>query len=377
MNAVSDHSPVPTDLLIDVQDLRVSFRTDEGVITPVDGVTFQVYKGKTLGIVGESGSGKSVSTRALVKLLPKNAIVDPDSKILFYNNGNGTPVDITMLAANSKEIRRIRGGEIGMIFQEPMASFSPVYTIGNQIVEAVRQHRLASMSPLAANATVGSQIVEGMRAKQKMSKRDARDIAVEMLERVGISNAGMRVDQYPHELSGGMRQRAMIAVALSTHPQMLIADEPTTALDVTIQAQIVDLMKVLQAELSMSIIFITHDMGLISNVADEIAVMYLGVIVERGPTDALIDSPKHPYTQGLLAAIPRLDNLKRRLTPVGGDIPGPLERPAGCPFHPRCPHFKPSVCDAAMPERTAISSNHFVRCYLYEEQWEPLCQTIP
>jgi peptide/nickel transport system ATP-binding protein len=353
-----------SDLLVDVQDLRVSFRTDEGLITPVDGVTFRVRKGKTLGIVGESGSGKSVSTRALVKLLPKNAIIAPESKMLFYNNGS-TPVDLAQLKSGSDAIRRIRGGEIGMIFQEPMASFSPVYTIGNQIVEAVRQHRLSDASPLAATATVGSQIMEGVRAKKKMDKSAAQHIAVEMLERVGISNAGMRVNQYPHELSGGMRQRAMIAVALSTYPKMLIADEPTTALDVTIQAQIVELIKQLQVELNMSVIFITHDMGLIAHVADEVAVMYLGVIVERGPTDELIDDPKHPYTRGLLDAIPRLDLLGRRLTPVGGDIPGPLERPAGCPFHPRCPHFKPRVCDAALPRRTAIAENRFVRCYLY------------
>jgi peptide/nickel transport system ATP-binding protein len=362
------------DLLLDVQDLRVSFRTDEGLITPVDGVTFQVRKGKTLGIVGESGSGKSVSTRALVKLLPKNAIVDPASKILFYRNGDGSPVTISDLKANSPEVRRIRGGEIAMIFQEPMASFSPVYTIGNQIVEAVRQHRLSDKSPLAATATLGKQVAEGVRAKEKMSRKDARAVAVEMLDRVGIANAGLRVDQFPHELSGGMRQRAMIAVALSTHPKILIADEPTTALDVTIQAQIIALIKELQAELNMAVIFITHDMGLISRVADEVAVMYLGIIVERGPTADLIDQPRHPYTRGLLAAIPRMDALDRRLTPVGGDIPSPLERPSGCPFHPRCPDFKSGVCDAAMPARTAIGHaseralgrSHFVRCYLYE-----------
>jgi peptide/nickel transport system ATP-binding protein len=180
----------------------------------------------------------------------------------------------------------------------------------------------------------------------------------------------MRVDQFPHELSGGMRQRAMIAVALSTHPKILIADEPTTALDVTIQAQIIALIKELQAELNMAVIFISHDMGLISRVADEVAVMYLGIIVERGPTEDLIDQPRHPYTRGLLAAIPRMDALGRRLTPVGGDIPSPLERPPGCPFHPRCPDFKPGVCDAAMPARTAIGRaigpTHFVRCFLYE-----------
>jgi peptide/nickel transport system ATP-binding protein len=358
------------DLLLDVQDLRVSFRTDEGLITPVDGVTFQVHKGQTLGIVGESGSGKSVSTRALVKLLPKNAIVDPASKILFYRNGDGNPVTISALKANSPEVRRIRGGEIAMIFQEPMASFSPVYTIGNQIVEAVRQHRLSDKSPLAATATVGKQVAEGVRAKVKMGRKAARAVAIEMLDRVGIANAGMRVDQFPHELSGGMRQRAMIAVALSTHPKILIADEPTTALDVTIQAQIVELIKELQAELNMAVIFITHDMGLISRVADEVAVMYLGIIVERGATEDLIHQPRHPYTRGLLAAIPRMDALGRRLTPVGGDIPSPLERPTGCPFHPRCPEVKPGVCDAAMPARSDLGRvsghNHFVRCFLYE-----------
>ena len=355
-----------TDLLLDVKDLRVSFRTDEGIITPVDGVTFRVRKGKTLGIVGESGSGKSVSTRALVKLLPKNAIIDPASRIRYYPNGDGRPVEITALKANSPEIRRIRGGEIAMIFQEPMASFSPVYTIGNQIVEAVRQHRLSGRSPLAATATVGRQVAEGVRAHEKMGRRAARGIAIEMLERVGIANAGMRVDQFPHELSGGMRQRAMIAVALSTHPKILIADEPTTALDVTIQAQIVELLKELQAELSMAVIFISHDMGLISRVADEVAVMYLGLIVERGPTEELIDRPRHPYTRGLLAAIPRMEALGRRLTPVGGDIPGPMERPTGCPFHPRCPEFTPGICDASVPARTAIGQNHFTRCFRYE-----------
>ncbi|THB75910.1 MAG: ABC transporter ATP-binding protein [Desulfobacteraceae bacterium] len=351
--------------MIDVQDLKVSFQTDEGLITPVDGVTFQVRKGKTLGIVGESGSGKSVSTRAMVKLLPKNAIVNPDSKILFYGNGNGTCVDINRLKANSPEIRRIRGGEIAMIFQEPMASFSPVYTIGNQIVEAIRQHRASGMSPLASTATVGSQIMESVQAQKKMKRNDARDLAVEMLDRVGIANPGMRVDQYPHELSGGMRQRAMIAVALSTHPKMLIADEPTTALDVTIQAQIIELIRDLQKELNMSVIFITHDMGLIARVADVVAVMYLGVIVERGRTDDLINDPKHPYTRGLLDAIPRLDRLDRRLTPVAGDIPSPLERPPGCPFHPRCPERRANLCDREMPGRTQMENNRFVRCFLY------------
>ncbi len=359
------------DLLVDVKDLRVSFHTDEGLITPVDGVSFEVRRGRTLGIVGESGSGKSVSTRAMVKLLPRNAVVDPQSRILFYNNGPDNPVNLNALSPNSKAIRQIRGGEIGMIFQEPMASFSPVYTIGNQIVEAVRQHRAGGNSPLAATATVGAQITEALSAavdsagKKRMTRNQARDVAVDMLARVGISNAGMRVNQYPHELSGGMRQRAMIAVALATRPKILVADEPTTALDVTIQAQIIELIKDLQKEFSMSVIFITHDMGLIARVADAVAVMYSGIIVERGHTEDLIRDPKHPYTQGLLDAIPRLDRLKKRLTPVPGDIPSPLERPSGCPFHPRCPRFMPGQCDRSMPPRTSMGNKRFVRCFLY------------
>jgi peptide/nickel transport system ATP-binding protein len=354
------------DLLIDVKNLRVSFHTDEGFITPVDGVNYQVRRGKTLGIVGESGSGKSVSTRALTKLLPKNAVIEPTSQILFYQNGAAQPLNITSLSPNSKEIRAIRGGQVGMIFQEPMASFSPVYTVGNQIIEAVRQHRHAAASPLAATATIGSQIDESIRAgNKKMSKLEARDVAVDMLERVGIGNAGLRVNQYPHELSGGMRQRAMIAVALSTHPSVLIADEPTTALDVTIQAQILELMRELQAELGMAIIFITHDMGVIAQIADEVAVMYLGAIVERGPTRELIEDARHPYTRGLLAAIPSLDRLDTRLSSVPGDIPSPLERPSGCLFHTRCPHRIDGTCERFAPERTEVVPNHFVRCHLY------------
>lgn len=354
------------DLLIDVQDLRVSFRTDEGIITPVDKVNYRIRSGRTLGIVGESGSGKSVSTRALTKLLPKNAIIDPNSKILF-NSGNGSgPIDVNNYGASSKEIRKLRGGEVAMIFQEPMASFSPVYTIGNQIIEAVREHRIAGDSPLAPTATVGSQITESVRANSSnIGKKEAKDIAVDMLKRVGIANASLRVNQYPHELSGGMRQRAMIAVALSTHPSVLIADEPTTALDVTIQAQILELMKELQAELGMSIVFITHDMGVIAQVADEVAVMYLGNIVERGPTREVISNPLHPYTKGLLRAIPRLDRLGERLEAVGGDIPGSHARPGGCPFHPRCAQRIHGTCEMTLPQRTEQSPEHFVRCFLY------------
>lgn len=353
------------DLLIDVRDLRVSFTTVDGVITPVDGVNYRIRRNRTLGIVGESGSGKSVSTRALTRLLPKNAFIDPDSQILYRRNG-GERLDINKLPPKHKELRRIRGGVVSMIFQEPMASFSPVYTIGNQIIETVREHRFFGDSQLAPTTSLGAQIADSVKAnKKKVTRKEAREIAVDMLNRVGIANAGLRVDQYPHELSGGMRQRAMIAVALSTHPSVLIADEPTTALDVTIQAQILELMKELQEDLGMSIVFITHDMGVIAQVADEVAVMYLGTIVERGPTDRIIGSPLHPYTRGLLKAIPRIDRLGERLEAIGGDIPGPLDRPAGCPFHTRCPEKKAGICDRLRPQRLEKEPDHFVRCFLY------------
>jgi len=329
------------DVLLEVRDLHVAFRSDEGMVAAVDGADFRVKRGGTLGIVGESGSGKSVSTKALMKLLPETAVIDPASKMLF-RMADGRVVDIVPIGPSSAEIRGIRGGQIAMIFQEPMASFSPVWTVGNQMIEAIRLHRAVGQT-------------------------EAYDIAIDMLDRVGLSNPRLRIGQYPHEMSGGMRQRAMIALALSTNPPLLVADEPTTALDVTIQAQILDLMQGLQKDLGMSVIFITHDMGVIAQVADEIAVMYLGRIVETGPTATLIDDAKHPYTRGLLKAIPRLDTLERRLTPVGGDIPSPLERPIGCPFHTRCEERIAGRCDVAAPPPTAVGDGRTVHCFLYGE----------
>lgn len=328
--------------LINVKDLRISFKTDEGVIKAVDGIDFSVKRGQTLGIVGESGSGKSVSTWSIMKLLPKNSIIHKDSSIQFHRKG-GEIVEITKLKPNSRDLRKIRGGEVALIFQEPMSSFSPVYTIGNQIVEAVLQHR-------------------------NVSKDEAQEIAIDMLNRVGISNPRQRFKQFPFELSGGMRQRAMIAVALSMSPALLIADEPTTSLDVTIQAQILKLMEQLQEELGMSIIFITHNLGVIAQVADEIEVMYLGKILERGTTKEIIQNPHHPYTQALLKAIPQLDHLGERLKAISGDIPSPLARPTGCPFHTRCEKVMPGICDVEMPNLTQISDTHKVFCFLYEER---------
>ncbi|MGF1660445.1 MAG: ABC transporter ATP-binding protein [Rubrimonas sp.] len=327
--------------MLRVENLTISFRTDEGPITPVQGVGFDVSEGRTLGLVGESGSGKSVSTKALMRLLPGSATIERGSRMRYVAK-SGEAFEIEALRAGSRALRRLRGGEIGMIFQEPMASFSPVYTIGNQMIESIRLHR-------------------GMNA------REARDEAVEMLTKVGISNPEGRVDQYPHELSGGMRQRAMIALALSAGPRLLIADEPTTALDVTIQAQVLALMGDLQRDLGMGLIFITHDLGVIAQIADDVAVMYLGAIVERGPAREVIRSPRHPYTRGLLDAIPTLDRLDARLKPVPGDIPSPSQRPSGCAFHPRCAQAIKGLCERKAPEETQMPGGRAVRCWLHAE----------
>lgn len=337
----NNHNNASNETILEVRDLRISFKTDEGLVRAVDGVDFTVKRGQTLGIVGESGSGKSVSTKAIMQLLPKNAVIDEQSSILLHR-ADGTKAEITQLKPTGKEMRSIRGDDVAMIFQEPMSSFSPVYTIGNQITEAIRAHK-------------------------SVTRKQAREIGINMLDRVGISNPAKRFDQYPFELSGGMRQRAMIAAALSTDPALLIADEPTTALDVTIQAQILSLMKELRDEFNMATIFISHDLGVISQVADEVAVMYLGRILEYGSTREVVSNPKHPYTQSLLKAIPKIEDIDKRLQPVGGDIPSPMERPTGCPFHPRCKEFIAGRCEADEPPAYAVSDAHNVACFLYEE----------
>ncbi len=334
--------PNARERMLTVEGLSISFRTDEGPITPVQGVSFSVDTGRTLGLVGESGSGKSISTKALMRLLPGTASLGAETR-MTYRAKDGRDVKIEALDPKGREVRALRGGEIGMIFQEPMASFSPVYTIGNQMMEAIRLHK-------------------------RMAKREARDYAVEMLDKVGISNPRGRIDQYAFELSGGMRQRAMIALTLSMGPQLLIADEPTTALDVTIQAQVLDLMRGLQADLGMGMIFITHDLGVIAQIADEVAVMYLGTIVERGPTREVIRSPQHPYTRGLLHAIPSLERLTARLSPVPGDIPSPHARPPGCPFHTRCAEAIPGLCDTRAAREVAPAPGRAVRCWLHDEE---------
>ncbi len=338
-NAIPEQKKdVNSEILLEVKDLGVSFHTDEGIVAAVNGINFTVKRGRTLGIVGESGSGKTVACNAVMQLLPKTARVQ--GSILLHGE-NGNTRDIARLKRNGREMRTIRGSEIAMVFQEPMSSFSPVHTIGNQIMEAVLHHR-------------------------NVSKQEAREISIDMLDRVGISSPDQRFRQYAFELSGGMRQRAMIAAALSSNPSLFIADEPTTALDVTIQAQVLELMSHLQSEYRMAIIFITHDLGVISQIADEIVVMYLGHILERGTTRDVINNPQHPYTRKLLEAIPRLDHLGTKLATVGGDIPGPLEIPMGCPFHTRCQQMIAGRCDTKVPAITAVSETHSVNCVLYE-----------
>ncbi|HHG89194.1 MAG TPA: ABC transporter ATP-binding protein [Devosia sp.] len=326
--------------LLDVNNLTLQFDTDEGRITAVDDVSFTLEAGKVMGLVGESGSGKSVTAKALMKLNPDNAVYGDDTKIALHLEDG--PVDVMSLQT-STDLKIIRGGAISMIFQEPMASFAPAITIGDQMVEQLQIHT-------------------------DMTTKKAREVSIEMLDRVGISDASTRFKQFAFELSGGMRQRAMIAMALSTKPKLLIADEPTTALDVTIQAQVIDLMKDLVAEFGMGIIFITHDLGVIAQTADSVAVMYLGRLVEQGPVREVIRKPAHPYTKGLIAALPQLDDLDVPLTPIPGDIPSPLERPPGCVFNTRCSVAIEGLCSREVPRFTQIAKNHQAACHLYTEE---------
>ena len=327
--------------LISVSDLTLRFRTDEGLVTAVEDVSFDIAPGEILGLVGESGSGKSVTAKALMRLNAGNALYDPQSQVMLTVPGRA-PLDVLALR-HERDMLAVRGGAISMIFQEPMASFAPALSIGHQMIEQLLLHT-------------------------KMSKRAARAHAIDMLDRVGISEPAARIDQYSFELSGGMRQRAMIAMALSTQPSLLIADEPTTALDVTIQAQVIDLMKDLVREFDMGILFITHDLGVIAQTADRVAVMYLGRIVESGAVRQVLRNPLHPYTRGLLAALPRLDALDEPLKPVPGDIPSPLERPSGCVFHTRCVEKIGAVCERQVPRLLTAEQGHSARCLLLEEQ---------
>jgi oligopeptide/dipeptide ABC transporter ATP-binding protein len=326
--------------ILQIENLKTYFNTLDGVVRAVDGVSLEIKPGQTLGLVGESGCGKSVTAFSVLRLLPKHISEIVEGKILFDRGNGDAPVDMARLDPDGDFIRAIRGNEISMIFQEPLTSFSPVHTIGDQIAEAVELH-------------------------QMVNKKEAKARAIEMLEQVGIASPQQRFDEYPHQFSGGMRQRAMIAMALSCNPLLLIADEPTTALDVTIQAQILELMKSLQAEVGMAILIITHDLGVIAEMADQVAVMYMGKIVESGDARTIFHRPLHPYTVGLMRSIPKLGRqVKGRLTPIPGSVPDPFSVPPGCAFYPRCPAPKKPACNEAV-SLIEVEPGHMVRCTLY------------
>lgn len=332
-------------LLLEIKNLRVSFPLDEGTVRAVEGVDLTMRRGEVLGVVGESGCGKSITAHSVLRIIPPPGRID-SGQILFHTpgtNGDGI-VDLAQLNPTGSEIRSIRGKDIAMIFQEPMSSFSPVHTIGSQIMEAIELH-------------------------QSVTHEQARQQTIDLLRLVGISSAAERVDNFPHQFSGGMRQRAMIAMALSCNPALLIADEPTTALDVTIQAQILELMRGLQKRLGMAVMFITHNLGVIAQIADSVAIMYLGQVVEYGPVREILRNPKHPYTVDLLRAVPRLGKTAgQRLVAIEGSIPSPFERPSGCPFHTRCSRMMPGKCEIHLPAVTHLDDQHTVRCLLYEPE---------
>jgi oligopeptide/dipeptide ABC transporter ATP-binding protein len=326
--------------LLSVRNLRTSFFQDEGTTKAVDGASFDVHPGKTLGIVGESGCGKSVTAQSILRIVDAPGRIVAGEILLARKDGGVT--DLVQQKASGREMRAVRGGDIGLIFQEPMTSFSPVHTIGEQIVEAVRLH--------------GS-----------LSRKEARLRAIEVLRSVGIPKPERRIDEYSFELSGGLRQRAMIAAALSCSPRLLIADEPTTALDVTTQAQILDLLRQIQRERGMAIMLITHNLGVVAEMADDVVVMYLGRVVEQGTVDDIFHDPKHPYTKALLQSIPSIDSTPRiKLPTIQGSIPHPFNRPPGCPFHPRCASFIPGRCDKAEPQLATVGEAHRASCFLYE-----------
>ncbi|HYM90824.1 MAG TPA: ABC transporter ATP-binding protein [bacterium] len=334
--------------LLSVRDLRVYFFMDEGVVKAVDGISFDVLPGQVFGIVGESGCGKTVAVRALLGIVePPGRIVS--GKILLRRPAGapgvadgGAVSDLAALDPRGRTMRSIRGGEIALIPQEPMAAFSPVHSVGNQILEAIALHR-------------------------NVGERDNRRLAVQLCRDVGIPAPEQNLDKYAWQLSGGLRQRALIAMALSCNPRLLIADEPTTAVDVTTQAQVLRLLRQLQASRGTAIIFITHDLGVIAQMADHVMVMYLGRVMEQGPVDRIFHAAQHPYTQALLRSIPSIRSEPRTSLPtITGSIPHPFNRPRGCPFHPRCPHAIPGRCDQDTPALREIAGGHQVSCFLYE-----------
>jgi oligopeptide/dipeptide ABC transporter ATP-binding protein len=319
--------------LLEVRSLTTQFFTEDGVVRAVEDVSFEIFPGEILSLVGESGCGKSVTGLSLLRLIsiPPGKIVS--GELLFDGRD--------LMELEEKEMERVRGNDISMIFQEPMTSLNPVFTIGNQIMEALQLH-------------------------QNLDKKEARKKAIEMLGRVRIPSPEVRIDSYPHQLSGGMRQRAMIAMALSCQPKLLIADEPTTALDVTIQAQVLRLLKEIQGEMGMAVMLITHDLGVVSEIADRVAVMYAGRIVETGPIEAIFGEMRHPYTKGLWESIPQLKEKRRRLNAITGQVPDPMNLPAGCKFHPRC-YLMIDDCKKEEPPLYPVNGKHFSRCIRWKE----------
>lgn len=330
---------MPPDALLEVKDLHTYFELEEGTLKAVNGLSFTIRKNRTLGIVGESGCGKSVTAQSIMRITPKKNSAMSGEIVLHQESG---AVDLAQLDADGDAMRDLRGREIAMIFQEPMTAFSPVHTVGNQIMEALMVH--------------------GERDKNAARKR-----VIALLDEVGIPAPERRIDEYPFQLSGGMRQRSMIAMAIILNPRLLIADEPTTALDVTIQAQILRLMKRLQRDNGMAIMFITHDLGVIANMADDVAVMYLGKIVEYGTSRQIFNNPKHPYTKGLMRSIPKFGTtVGKHLATIKGTVPVPLDPPEACPFANRCDEFIAGECDARMPAAVSVARGHSVNCVLYE-----------
>jgi oligopeptide/dipeptide ABC transporter ATP-binding protein len=341
-NATPYHRPLDGDVLLEVRELKTHFALREGIVRAVDGVSFTIERGRTLGIVGESGCGKSVTAQSILRIVPRPGRI-VSGEIIYHRrrrhqdgNGQDEVIDLTKLDPYGPAIRSIRGNEISYIFQEPMASLSPVHTIGHQMIETIRLH-------------------------QRVSRDEARQRAIEVLREVGMVKPSETIDRYAHQLSGGQRQRAMIALALSCRPSLLIADEPTTALDVTTEAQILDLMRDVQREYGMAIQFITHNLGVIAEMADDVVVMYLGRQVERASVDDIFFNPRHPYTRALLRSIPKLGRKTReRLESIRGMVPDPFSVPRGCAFHPRCSFYRPGVCDD--PSWIQVGANHWVRC---------------
>lgn len=324
------------DIVLEVKNLQTYFYSSEGVAKAVDGVSFTLHKGETLGIVGESGCGKSMTSLSLLRLVPS-----PPGKII---NGEILLNNTDLMKLSEEELRKIRGNKISMIFQEPMTSLNPVLTVGEQIAETIRLH-------------------------QGLSRKEAWQQAVEMIRLVGIPAPEKRAKQEPYQLSGGMRQRIMIAMALACTPDVLIADEPTTALDVTIQAQIIDIIRNLQQQLGMSIIFITHDLGVVAEICDKIAVMYAGQVVEEGSTDSLFEKPLHPYTKGLIQSLPKLYEDQEELSTIHGTVPSPYHYPNGCRYAERCP-LATELCRVQQPELITVESDKKVRCWMYSEKWQ-------